>query len=79
MTGDLYPDREAWPKHWRAIRTAAVWLLAISAIVGGGALLPPPNGLSLQIAMEVAIGLTAAVVAMFLACRVIAWWGRRRP
>ena len=74
-----YPDRDAWPRYWRTIRTAAVWLLVIVVIIGGGALLPRPAELMPQIAVEAAIGALAAVVATFLSNRVNAWWLERHP
>ncbi len=75
---DGYPDREAWPGYWRAIRTAAVWLLVGVLIVGGGAFLPRPGGLFASFAMELLIGLAAVAVATFLSNRVDAWWRKRR-
>ena len=76
---ERYPDRAAWPGYWRAIRTALAWLVAVVVIIGGGALLPRPDGLAGRVAMEVLIGLVAAGVATFLAARVNAWWDRQRP
>ena len=70
-------DRATWPAHWRAIRTAAVWLVIVVVIVGGGAFLPRPDALLPRIAMEALIGLAAVVVASSLADRVNAWWERR--
>jgi hypothetical protein len=75
---DTYPDREAWPAYWRAIRTAAMWLLVAVVIVGGGAFLPRPEGFMAEIAMDVLIGFCVVVVATFLATRVNAWWQERR-
>jgi len=74
---DLHPDRDAWPGYWRGIRTAGVWLAVIAVIVGGGSLLPRPDDQLPRIAVDVAIGVVAAVVATFLASRVEAWWGER--
>jgi hypothetical protein len=77
--GDPHPDRDAWPGYWRGIRKAGVWLAVIIVIVGGGTLLPRPDDQVPRVAVDVAIGLLAAVVATFLASRVEAWWGERHP
>lgn len=74
---DTYPDREAWPGYWRAIRSATAWLLAGVVIVGGGPLLPRPDDVLSRVAMEVLIALVAVVVAWFLAARANAWWDER--
>lgn len=79
MGGDPYPDRDAWAGYWRAIRTAGVWLAVIIVIVGGGSLLPRPDDNLQRIAVDVAIGITTAVVATFLASRVESWWRARHP
>lgn len=73
-----YPDRDEWPRYWDAIRTAAIWLLVAIVIVGGSALLPRPDGLVPQVAVDVAIGIVVIVVATFVASRVTAWWKERR-
>ena len=74
---DSHPDRAAWSGYWRAIRTAAVWLLVAVVIVGGGALLPRPDGFLPRIAMESLIGLAVAVLATYLARHLNAWWEAR--
>ena len=79
MSGDPYPDRDEWPGYWRGIRTAGVWLAVIIVIVGGGSLLPRPDEHLPRIAVDVAIGLTAAAVATFLASRAESWWRARHP
>jgi hypothetical protein len=74
---DGYPDRQAWPGYWRAIRTAAVWLLVGLVVIGGGAFLPRPDGLLARFVMEALIGLAAIALATFLAARANAWWDRK--
>ncbi len=77
MGDERHPDRASWPAYWRGIRTATVWSLVIAVIVGGGALLPRPEGLAPGIAIEALIGLVATFLATFLANRVDAWWDAR--
>ena len=74
-----YPDREDWPVYWRAMRTAAVWLLVIAVIVGGTTHLPRPDGLLPRIAMDVLIAVLVVTVGRFLASRLNAWWETRQP
>ena len=78
VSREPYPDREDWPAYWRAIRTAAVWMVVIVILVGGGALVPRPDGLLPRIAMDVLIGLLVVAVATFLVRRVNDWWERRQ-
>ncbi len=77
-SGDGYPDREAWPGYWRAVRTAAVWLLVGLVVIGGGTFLPRPDDVLARFVMEALIGLAAVAVATFLSNRVDAWWQKRR-
>jgi hypothetical protein len=79
VSRERYPDRDDWPAYWRAMRTAAVWLVVIVIIVGGGTLLPRPDGLLSAIAVEALIGLLVVLVATFLARHVNAWWDRPEP
>jgi hypothetical protein len=76
--GDRDRDREEWPRYWRAIRTAVVWLLVVVVIVGGGAFLPRPEGVVPRVAMEFLIGFAVVLVATLLAKRVNAWWEERQ-
>jgi hypothetical protein len=78
MATPEYPDRDEWPRYWDTIRAAVVWLLVAVVIVGGGALLPRPDGRMPQIAADVLIGILVLVVATFVATRVNAWWKERR-
>jgi hypothetical protein len=78
VSTEPYPDRDAWPGYWRAIRTAGAWMIVIVIVFGIGAFIPRPEGRLPAIAIEMVIGLLIAVIATTFARRVNAWWDRRQ-
>lgn len=75
-TGD-HPDRAEWPRYWRAIRLAAVWVVTVLVVVGATSFLPRPDSLPTRIAMELIIGVAVVSLATRLARRTEAWRERR--
>lgn len=77
MDDEPYPDRDAWPGYWRAIRTFAAWAAASILVIGGSSFITRPEELIPRLAFDALTGVCLLAVGTAAARWLNAWWETR--